>query len=63
MSLLAILKLKAPLTSKILFSSSRESVPCSVLSCSGARGKILEFKCGNECKRRIINFTDSAAGT
>lgn len=29
----------------------------------GERGKILELKRGNEYKRRIINFTDPAAGT
>lgn len=40
----------------------RESGFYSVLSCFGVRGEILEFKRGNECKRRIINFIDLVLG-
>lgn len=62
MSFLVMFKLKVLFILKILFLLLRERVFCRGLSCFGVRGKIWEFKCGNEYKRCIINFIDLVVG-
>lgn len=63
MSPLVILKLKAPLTLKNIVFIIKGKCSLQCIKLFWVRGKILEFKRGNEYKGCIINFTDPAAGT